>query len=455
MKSFNVLDEGLIKHVAIFLQSLDGLMLSVVIDAYRGPSFGRKCLETHFSIDKGNRQTTDIDRRHGYNGGVGKRPLMSALQTICAGFKRCEPEVIEFLLRFGADVRRQLDVNTKVFWGDADSTVFTAYEGCTAPHMLLDALFYTGEQAEEKRRRCLELMLNEEYTWQTDNRGYSVFHVAAKCGDVEMMRIAVNKAKKSEADYVNLRDYTDGKTALHIAVESHNLPIVKLLVMEGKALISPATEYNQLSVLHHLLKKGNYVNIELRFREEQDVKNIDRAMREMAMFLIQHSTLKDLQQEDRLGCSPLYHACTSGFFEAAALMVQSGAMDYAGSGGSGVHLHANPQKTGSSPAIACLRHAHRLLSGLKGGRGDALPLWESEEPSVRKAVVALSLVETMCVEANKHGRRALAAFAKSLHLGADFQRDELRLPQVEEWPVVQALIEALGGEGRALLSQHL
>ena len=369
-----------------------------------------------------------------------------------------QPEVIEFLLRFGADVRRQLDVNTKVFWGDADSTVFTAYEGCTAPHMLLDALFYTGEQADEKRRRCLELMLNEEYTWQTDNRGYSVFHVAAKCGDVELMRIAVNKAKKSAvSDYVNLRDFADGKTALYIAVESHNLPIVKLLVMEGKALISPATEYNQLSVLHHLLKKGNYVNIELRFREEQDVKNIDRAMREMAIFLIHHSTLKDLRQEDRLGCTPLYHACASGFFEVAALMVQMGAM-HAGSGGSGAHLHANPQKIGSSPAIACLRYAHRLLSELKGGGGgddDAPPLWESEEPSVREAVEALNLVEAMCVEANKRGKRAMAAFAKSLHLGADFQRDELRLPQLEEWPVVQALIEALGGEGRALLSQHL
>ena len=62
--------------------------------------------------------------------------------------------MVKFLLENGASVNTKLLVNVKVFWGDDNSTVFTAYKDSTAPHLLLDALVYTGEvvtgEAKEK-----------------------------------------------------------------------------------------------------------------------------------------------------------------------------------------------------------------------------------------------------------------------------------------------------------------
>ena len=204
-------------------------------------------------------------------------------------------------------------------------------------------------------------MLNHEYEWGVDMRGFSVSYAAAKYGNVELAEVILRVAKsaKNRSDNImDRRDYSDGRTALMIAAESHNLPLVKLFVEEG-ALISHKTIYTRSSVLHRVLTKSNYIDIELRFRDKRDVKKIDETMREMAPYLVNHSSIEEMQQEDANGCSPLYHACASGYFEVAALMVARGRW---------ILLVANARaaKLDSGPAIACLRYAHRTLQALGG-----------------------------------------------------------------------------------------
>ena len=451
-------DWAIVKQIASFLSSLDNLSFSVVIDKERGSQDGKELLELDFEVGDPieslafpecplDPSLRDIRRK-------GRRPLLTALQTVCTSIKLCDPELVAFLLKHEASVNARLQVNVKVFWGDEDSTVFTAYKGSTAPHLLLDTLVYTGEVATEKRIKCLELMLSHDYHWGVDKRGFSILHAVAKSGNVELARVSLNAmkcAQPRQEGLMDLRDYHDGKTALMIAVETHNLPLVKLLVERG-ALISPKTVYTSSSVLHRVLSRGNYISIELRFRENSDIKEIDRTMWRMAIFLVEHSSITDLQQEDVNGYSPLYHACASGYFEVAGLMIDRGAMDYSDSGDS----EYGKRKTGLSPAIACLRYARYQLLSVEDGTGIA-PQVQSEEPAIKKASSALALIEAMCARAKRNGKRSLIKFINSLDLGADFHRDneQMRCQSIREWSVFQSLARCLGSQGEALLSQFL
>ena len=142
-------------------------------------------------------------------------------------------------------------------------------------------------------------MLNHEYEWGVDMRGFSVLHAAAKYGNVELAEVILRVAKsaKNRSDNIMDRDYSDGKDSANDSCRKPQSTFSEAIRGRG-ALISHKTIYTRSSVLHRVLTKSNYIDIQLRFRDKRDVKKIDETMREMALYLVNHSSIEEMQQED-------------------------------------------------------------------------------------------------------------------------------------------------------------
>ena len=360
----------------------------------------------HFTVDSGDVLRKPLeDQRQSSFSVIRRRPLLSAIQSLCTLNHRCDDEIIELLLDHGADVNAALPVDTKVFWGDDDSTVFTATQGSTSVHLFFDCIVKTGATTSAKRKRCLQLLLQRS-SFKQDKRGLTPLHTAVKAGDVEMASMVVNAIKMNYSDaaseIVDVRDYHDGKTAIMLAAESHNLEMVEMLLKMCNPSLSISTIYRNSNIFHLLFSKENF-NLELRYRENEDIKNIDRRMRTMLELLINYASVEVLDSQDSARRTALSRACQRGFYEIAEILIAKG-----------VNCSVVDQFS-TNAAWFCLFQ------------------WDALTP-VSDITSALRVVELMCVESKKKGTEEFKSLQNSFAL----------LPPLEEIHVNGKLLLSLG-----------
>ncbi|KAL0005494.1 hypothetical protein SO802_013055 [Lithocarpus litseifolius] len=178
------------------------------------------------------------------------------------------------------------------------------------------------------------LNLDQSLLNETNDKGDTPLHIAARLGDVEMATLLVGKMEKQDVEHgmkhLTIENKDDGKdTTLHVAVRNGHLEMVKLLIEKYPSLASKTNKANESPLF--MAVDREYYNIAYEILKLQECSTKGRHMmnalhaaviRTHKYFVDELMKKCDPKDPDMSGWIPLHYAAHWGDVELVKLFLK-------------------------------------------------------------------------------------------------------------------------------------